>query len=72
MTPEEQGLIDEIKKKHPQYRHRRTQRVLQQGRVHLSTSAIYGYLKATGASRGKAGNSLFNLLDLLFDYGSRV
>jgi len=48
MTPEEQGRIDEIKEKQPQYRHRRIQGVLQQRGVYLSATAIYGYLKARG------------------------
>jgi transposase len=48
ITPEEQGLIDEIKEEHGRYRHRRIQGVLQQRGVYVSASAIYGYLKARG------------------------
>jgi transposase len=48
ITAEERQLIDEVKAKHPQYRHRRIQGVLQQQGVYLSASAIYGHLKAQG------------------------
>jgi transposase InsO family protein len=48
LTGEERGLIDEVKAKHPQYRHRRIQGTLQQKGIYLSASAIYGHLKELG------------------------
>jgi len=42
LTGEERELIDEVKAKHPQYRHRRIQGMLQQQGVYLSATAIYG------------------------------
>ena len=40
LTVEERELIDEVKAKHPQYRHRRIQGRLQQKGIYLSASAI--------------------------------
>ena len=48
LTGEERELIDEVKAKHPQYRHRRIQGTLQQKGIYLSASAIYGHLKELG------------------------
>ena len=48
ITIEERKLIDEVKEQNPQYRHRRIQGVLQQRRVYLSASVIYGHLKQRG------------------------
>jgi putative transposase len=48
LTAEERDLIDEVKAKHPQYRHRRIQGMLQQKGIYLSASAIYGHLKELG------------------------
>ena len=48
LTVEERGLIDEVKAKHPEYRHRRIQGVLQQKGIYLSASAIYGHLRELG------------------------
>jgi putative transposase len=48
LTVEERDLIDEVKAKHPQYRHRRIQGMLQQKGIYLSASAIYGHLKELG------------------------
>jgi transposase InsO family protein len=48
LTGEERELIDEVKAKHPQYRHRRIQGMLQQQGVYLSATAIYGHLKELG------------------------
>jgi putative transposase len=48
LTGEERDLIDEVKAKHPQYRHRRIQGTLQQKGIYLSASAIYGHLKELG------------------------
>ena len=48
LTVEERDLIDEVKAKHPQYRHRRIQGMLQQQGVYLSATAIYGHLKELG------------------------
>jgi putative transposase len=48
LTVEERELIDEVKAKHPQYRHRRIQGTLQQKGIYLSASAIYGHLKQQG------------------------
>ena len=48
LTGEERDLIDEVKAKHPQYRHRRIQGMLQQKGIYLSASAIYGHLKELG------------------------
>ena len=46
LTAEERDLIDKVKAKHPQYRHRRIQGMLQQKGIYLSASAIYGHLKS--------------------------
>ena len=48
LTVEERELIEEVKAKHPQYRHRRIQGMLQQKGIYLSASAIYGHLKELG------------------------
>lgn len=48
LTPEECGMIDEVKTAHPEYRHRRIQGVIQSQGTYLSASAIYGYLKHRG------------------------
>jgi putative transposase len=48
LTGEERELIDEVKAKHPQYRHRRIQGTLQQQGIYLSASVIYGHLKELG------------------------
>lgn len=48
LTAEERDLIDEVKAKHPRYRHRRIQGMLQQKGIYLSASAIYGHLKELG------------------------
>ena len=48
LTVEERGLIDEVKAKHSEYRHRRIQGVLQQKGIYLSASAIYGHLRELG------------------------
>jgi putative transposase len=48
LTGEERDLIDEVKAKHPQYRHRRIQGMLQQQGIYLSASVIYGHLKELG------------------------
>jgi putative transposase len=48
LTAEERDLIEEVKAKHPQYRHRRIQGMLQQKGSYLSASAIYGHLKELG------------------------
>lgn len=48
ITGEERGLIEEVKRQYPEYRHRRVQGMLQQRGVYLSATAIYGHLKAQG------------------------
>lgn len=48
ITAEERQLIDAVKEKLPQSRHRRSQGVLQQRGVYLSASVIYGHLKQRG------------------------
>jgi putative transposase len=48
LTVEERELIDEVKGRYPEYRHRRVQGMLQQRGVYLSASVIYGHLKAQG------------------------
>jgi len=48
LMAEERELIDEVKAKQPQYRHRRIQGTLQQKGIYLSASAIYGQLKELG------------------------
>lgn len=48
LTAEEREAIEEVKAKHPQYRHRRIQGTLQQKGIYLSASAIYGHLKELG------------------------
>lgn len=48
LTPEECGMIDAACEAHPAYRHRRIQGVIQARGMHLSASAIYGYLKRRG------------------------
>jgi putative transposase len=48
LTVEERGLIDEVKGRYPEYRHRRVQGVLQQRGVYLSATVIYEQLKAQG------------------------
>lgn len=49
LTAEERGLIEAVKERHPEYRHRRIQGILQQQGMYLSASAICGYLKRRGS-----------------------
>ena len=48
LSGEERRLIEEVKKAHPECRHRRLQGILQQMGVYVSASAIYGHLKQLG------------------------
>jgi putative transposase len=48
VTAEERQMIEAVKEKHPEYRHRRIQGELQRQGIYLSASVIYGHLKERG------------------------